>query len=68
MIHEEIESKTTEQKGWDLAEFFFKINRWAEGRKKFVMAFDKIQVVRGDKSILRLLAHVLIPIIISSSS
>lgn len=48
------------KKGLDLAELFSKINRWAEGRKKkFIIAFDEIQVIRGDKWILRILAHVI---------
>jgi len=45
--------------GVDLAEFFGEIDSCAaEKKKKFVIAFDEIQVVRGDKWMLRFLAHV----------
>jgi AAA+ ATPase superfamily predicted ATPase len=44
--------------GVDLAELFAEINGWAaKKRKKFVMAFDEIQVIRGDKWMLGFLAH-----------
>jgi hypothetical protein len=45
--------------GVDLAELFGEIDSWAEKKKKkFVIAFDEIQVIRGDKWMLRFLAHV----------
>lgn len=45
--------------GVDLAEFFGEIDSCAaEKKKKFVIAFDEIQVIRGDKWMLRFLAHV----------
>lgn len=46
--------------GVDLAELFGEIDRWAAKKgKKFLMAFDEIQVIRGDKWLLRFLAHVI---------
>jgi hypothetical protein len=48
------------KKGLDLTELFAKIDRWAlEKKKKFVIAFDEMQVIRGDKWMLRFLAHVI---------
>ncbi|MGB9854882.1 MAG: AAA family ATPase [Candidatus Bathyarchaeales archaeon] len=48
------------KKELDLTELFAKIDRWAEEKKKkFVIAFDEIQVIRGDKWMLRFLAHVI---------
>jgi len=45
--------------GVDLAELFGEIDSWAaKEKKKFVIAFDEIQVIRGDKWMLRFLAHV----------
>lgn len=45
--------------GVDLAELFGEIDGWAaEKRRKFVIAFDEIQVIRGDKWMLRFIAHV----------
>jgi AAA+ ATPase superfamily predicted ATPase len=45
--------------GVDLAELFGQIESWAaKKKKKFVIAFDEIQVIRGDKWMLRFLAHV----------
>jgi AAA+ ATPase superfamily predicted ATPase len=47
------------EKGVDLAELLDKIDSWAKSRKeRFLLAFDEIQLVRGDKSIPRLLARV----------
>ncbi len=45
--------------GIDLPELFGEIDAWASKEKKqFLMAFDEIQLVRGDKWIPRLFAHV----------
>ncbi|MCW4000838.1 MAG: ATP-binding protein [Candidatus Bathyarchaeota archaeon] len=45
--------------GVDLPEFFSKINDWtANENKHFLVAFDEIQIVRGDKWIPQLFAHV----------
>jgi len=45
--------------GIDLSELFGKINDWATDEKKqFLLAFDEIQVVRGDKWLPQLFAHV----------
>jgi hypothetical protein len=45
--------------GMDLAELFSEIDSWgAKKKKKFVIAFDEIQIIRGDKWMLRFLAHV----------
>jgi AAA+ ATPase superfamily predicted ATPase len=46
--------------GIDLPELFAKIDDWATKKgNKFLMAFDEIQLVRGDKWLLRFLAHVI---------
>ncbi|MEM2970528.1 MAG: ATP-binding protein [Candidatus Bathyarchaeia archaeon] len=48
------------KKELDLTELFAKIDRWAaEKKKKFLIAFDEIQVIRGDKWMLRFLAQVI---------
>ncbi|MGQ9719021.1 MAG: AAA family ATPase [Nitrososphaerales archaeon] len=45
--------------GVDLTELFAEIDGWAaKKQRKFVMAFDEIQIIRGDKWMLRFLAHV----------
>jgi hypothetical protein len=45
--------------GLDLPELFGKIDDWAsKTKKRFLMAFDEIQLVRGDKWIPRLFAHI----------
>jgi len=45
--------------GVDLPDLFDKINAWALKRGiKFLAAFDEIQLIRGDKQIPRLFAHV----------
>jgi len=45
--------------GVDLVELFAEIDSWAaKKQKKFLIAFDEIQVIRGDKWMLRFLAHV----------
>ena len=45
--------------GIDLAELFDTINDWAQNQnKRFLVAFDEIQLIRGDKSIPRLFAHI----------
>lgn len=45
--------------GVDLAGLFAEINGWAAKKgKKFVVAFDEIQVIRGDKWMLSFLAYV----------
>lgn len=43
----------------DLAELFDRVDGWAaEGGLRFLAAFDEIQIIRGDKEIPRLFAHV----------
>jgi len=45
--------------GVDIAELFAEIDGWAKKRQeKFVIAFDEIQVIRGNRWMLRFLAHV----------
>lgn len=45
--------------GVDLPELFGKVDTWAsKNKKRFLMAFDEIQLVRGDKWIPRLFSHV----------
>ncbi len=45
--------------GVDLPELFGEIDEWAgKEKKQFLMGFDEIQLVRGDKWIPRLFAHV----------
>lgn len=45
--------------GVDLADIFDKINAWASKQKeRFLVAFDEIQLIRGDKGIPRLFAHI----------
>ena len=45
--------------GVDLPELFGKVDAWAsKNKKRFLLAFDEIQLVRGDKWIPRLFAHV----------
>ncbi|MEA2089578.1 MAG: ATP-binding protein [Thermoproteota archaeon] len=45
--------------GIDLADLFDRIDNWASKQnKRFLIAFDEIQLIRGDKSIPRLFAHV----------
>jgi len=47
------------REGVSLPELFDRINSWAEkNKKRFIAAFDEIQAIRGDKELLRLLAHV----------
>ena len=47
------------KRGVDLPELFGKVDTWAsEKKKRFLMGFDEIQLVRGDKWIPRLFAHV----------
>ncbi|MFH2109756.1 MAG: ATP-binding protein [Candidatus Bathyarchaeota archaeon] len=47
-------------KGIDLPDLFDNVNRWSEeNNKRFLLAFDEIQVIRGEKSIPRLFAHVI---------
>ncbi len=48
------------REGVDLAELFDRVNAWAEGDgERFLVAFDEIQLVRGDKGITRLFAHIM---------
>lgn len=45
--------------GVDIADLFAEVNSWAaKENRKFVIAFDEIQVIRGDKWMLSFLAHV----------
>ena len=45
--------------GVDLPELFGKVDTWAsKNKKRFLLAFDEIQLVRGDKRIPRLFAHI----------
>jgi AAA+ ATPase superfamily predicted ATPase len=47
------------EEGVDLPELFSEINVWAgKEKKQFLMAFDEIQLIRGDKWIPRFFAHV----------
>jgi hypothetical protein len=47
------------KRGVDLPELFGKVDLWASKHKeRFLMAFDEIQLVRGDKWIPRFFAHV----------
>jgi AAA+ ATPase superfamily predicted ATPase len=47
------------EKGVDLATLFDKIDSWAKNNKqRFLIAFDEIQLIRGDKSIPRLFARI----------
>ena len=46
--------------GLDLTDLFDRVNTWAEGNDgKFLVAFDEIQLIRGEKSIPRLFAHII---------
>jgi len=45
--------------GVDLAGLFDEVNSWAEANdKRFLVAFDEIQLIRGEKNIPRLFAHI----------
>lgn len=47
------------KEGVDLAGLFDEVNSWAEANdKRFLVAFDEIQLVRGEKNIPRLFAHI----------
>jgi len=47
------------KKGVDLATYFDQINSWAkENGSRFILAFDEVQLIRGDKQILNLFAHI----------
>lgn len=47
------------EKGTDLTELFDKIDTWAKKNKqRFLLALDEVQLIRGDKSIPRLLARI----------
>ena len=47
------------KKGVDLPELFGKVDTWAsKSKRRFIVAFDEIQLVRGDKRIPRLFAHI----------
>jgi len=47
------------EKGVDLVELFDKIDSWAKNHdKRFLLAFDEIQLIRGDKNIPRLFARI----------
>lgn len=46
--------------GLDLADLFDRVNTWAEDNdSKFLIAFDEIQLIRGEKSIPRIFAHII---------
>lgn len=46
--------------GLDLADLFDRVNAWAEDNNgRFLVAFDEIQLIRGEKSIPRLFAHII---------
>ncbi len=48
------------RQGTDLTHLFDTVNQWAENNKvKFLIAFDEIQLIRGEKSIPRLFAHII---------
>ena len=45
--------------GVDLPELFNKVDSWSsKNKKRFLLAFDEIQLIRGDKWIPRLFAHI----------
>ncbi len=47
------------KEGVDLAGLFDEVNSWAEANdRRFLVAFDEIQLVRGEKNIPRLFAHI----------
>jgi len=46
--------------GVNLTELFDTVNKWAEEKKqRFLIALDETQLIRGDKEIPRLLAHII---------
>jgi len=48
------------KEGVDLSSLFDRLNSWAkEKNTKFLLAFDEIQLIRGDKGIIRLFAHII---------
>jgi hypothetical protein len=48
------------REGLDLLTLFDRIDAWAKEKdSKFLLAFDEIQLIRGEKSIIRLLAHII---------
>lgn len=48
------------KEGVNLTELFDTVNKWAETKKqKFLIAFDEIQLIRGEKEIPRLFAHIM---------
>lgn len=48
------------REGIDLAQLLDLIDSWAKEKEtKFILAFDEIQYIRGDKNLIRLLAHVI---------
>ena len=48
------------REGVDLADLFDRVNTWAEDNdSKFLVAFDELQLIRGEKSIPRLFAHII---------
>ncbi|MCK4583174.1 ATP-binding protein [Candidatus Bathyarchaeota archaeon] len=48
------------KEGVDLTSLFDKVNAWAEANdERFLVAFDEIQLIRGDKGIPRLFAHII---------
>jgi AAA+ ATPase superfamily predicted ATPase len=61
------------KEGIDLGELFSEIDKWASAKQlKFVIAFDEIQVIRGNKWMLGFLAHVAdtyrnVPIVVTGS-
>lgn len=47
------------REGVDFADLFDELNSWAEAYdKRFLVAFDEIQLIRGEKNIPRLFAHI----------
>jgi hypothetical protein len=48
------------KEGIDFATFFDRVNTWAEEKDtKFLLAFDEIQLIRGNKNLIRLFAHII---------
>lgn len=48
------------KEGLDLADLFDRVNAWTEDNGgKFLVAFDELQLIRGEKSIPRLFAHII---------
>ena len=48
------------REGIDLVTLFDRIDIWSEEKRlKFLLAFDEVQLIRGDKNLIRLFAHII---------